>query len=113
VEGKEVRAVCENVAHVYPQRRWHDSVYVVGDDAALRALGRAVKQALSEGRGDCETFAADGEGYGIVGIRLRDPGLWEMLRLPYVGDCAADRREEALGPRELLARLRRALREEG
>lgn len=103
--------VFDNVAHVYPQRLWHDSACVVGDDAALRALGRAVKQALLEGRGVCETFTADGEGYDIVVVRLRDPGLWDLLRLPYVGDCAADRREEAIGPRELLARLRRMARE--
>lgn len=96
----------ENVVHVYPQRRWHEEVYIVGDDAALRRLARAIELALSKGAGALETFAADGEGYKVVVIRLRDPESWELLRLPYMSEYAADKRGDALEPRGLLARLR-------
>jgi len=96
-----------NLAHVYPQRRWHDDACIVGDEAALRGLLKAIEQALARGEGLCETFAADGEGYRLVVIRLRDPGLWDLLRLPYADDRAVDGRKEAIGPRELMVKLRR------
>lgn len=98
-----------NLAHLYSQRRWHDDAFIVADDEALRRLARAVRDALAGGEGACEVFAADGEGYRIRVVRLRDPGLWDLLRLPYGDDCAADRREEAIGPRRLLVKLRREL----
>ncbi|MDI6824664.1 MAG: hypothetical protein QME87_09970 [Bacillota bacterium] len=103
----DVEAGMSNLAHVYPQRRWHDEAYIVGDEAALRRLAKAIKQALAGGQGSCETFAADGEGYEVVVVRLRDPGLWDLLRLPYADDYAVDGRKEAIGPRELLVKLRR------
>ncbi|MEW5933386.1 MAG: hypothetical protein AB1816_07365 [Bacillota bacterium] len=95
-----------NLAHLYSQRRWRDDAYIVADDEALRRLGRAVKEALAGGEGVCDVFAADGEGYQIRIVRLRDPGLWDLLRLPYSDDCAADTRKEAMGPRRLLVKLR-------
>jgi len=105
MEG-DVEVDSTNLAHLYSQRHWHDDAYIVADDEALRRLARAIKDALTGGVGACEVFAADGEGYEVRVVRLRDPGLWDLLRLPYSDDCATDTRKEAMGPRRLLVKLR-------
>ena len=91
-----------DVLHVYGQAFWHDEAYLVGDRRALRKLRAAVTAALNRGRGSCETFANDGEGYEIHVICVDDPATLDRLAVPYHGKHARETSREAVWPDRLL-----------
>lgn len=83
------------VLHVHGQPMWHDSVYIIGNRAALESLRRALDIALLSGKAKLESnvCTSDGEGYRVEVI-LRDKSFddeaWAKARLPYYDDCAKD-----------------------
>lgn len=92
------------MVHVYGQAAWHDTVYIVANAAGLKALKSAAERALFQGSGEVRAFAADGEGYDMVIIRLDGDEEWLRLALPYSEDFAAENRGEAVWPWHLLER---------
>lgn len=95
--------------HLYPQRQWHDTAYVVGDRHALTALRAAIDAALAEGLGAAPGNTTDNEDYRVV-VLLSDPRgkrgrgvAWSDLAPPYYGEGVRDIYADAL--RQTYARL--------
>ncbi|MEW6048032.1 MAG: type II toxin-antitoxin system HicB family antitoxin [Bacillota bacterium] len=91
-----------DVLHVYGQALWHQDVYLVGNRRALRKLRAAVTAALNRGRGSCETFANDGEGYDVHVVCVDDPATLDKLAVPYHGKHAREASRDAVWPDRLL-----------
>jgi hypothetical protein len=65
--------------HVFGADGPHDSVIVVGTDAALRALRDAVDRALTAGRAAARgTLTRDGEGFWAFVIRATEAQMEEV-----------------------------------
>lgn len=92
----------QGTLNVYPQHVWHDDVYIVGNRAALELLAEAVQKALDGGRGQCLSFANDGEGYDVHIVRLEGEETWDRMAVPYTADYAEENRPDALWPCKLL-----------
>jgi hypothetical protein len=73
----------DDVLHIYAQGAWHGDAAICGTRGALEALRAAIDRALTEGKGECEAFVNDGEGYDI-GVRLETSESADKLPLPYV-----------------------------
>lgn len=91
--------------HVYAQQAPHDEAFIVGNREALLALRRAINAALASGQGKADASVADGEGFSIHVI-LQEGDIyspeWLMVAVPYTGDWAAEHREGAVWPHDLL-----------
>jgi hypothetical protein len=67
---------------LYTQGQNHDEAFVVGDRAGLLALRAAIDAALAAGRGGCDAFVSDGEGYRVHVLCL-PPNRMAELQYPY------------------------------
>jgi hypothetical protein len=73
----------DDVLHIFAQSQWHGDAAICGTRTALTNLRDAIQKALDGGKGECESFVNDGEGYDI-GVRLETPESADKLPLPYV-----------------------------
>lgn len=89
--------------HIYAQPYFHTDSFIVGNKEALIELKKAIEEALnsSDGKAECESSVADGEGYDCRIILLNDDKQWDKLRRPYTDDYAKDNRKDAINPHEL------------
>ena len=94
-----------NLLHIYGQEQWHGEAYIIGNRGGLLELKKAIEQALSDNKGetgdDEPVFANDGEGYQTKVIMNNTDWLesfWVKLALPYTGEVASDKREDAVWP---------------
>ena len=101
--------------HLYPQRQWHDTTYVVGDRHALTALRAAIDAALADGLGTALGNTTDNEDYTVV-VLLSDPrgdrrrGIpWSELAPPYSEGMAREVYADAL--RQTYTRLEQHVRD--
>lgn len=73
--------------HIYAQERWHDEAYIAGTREDLEMLRMAIDRALTEGRGQMQAFACDGEGYTAhVIVATEDQA--DAMPVPYTDECA-------------------------
>lgn len=73
--------------HIYAQEIWHDEAYIAGTREDLEMLRMAIDRALTEGRGQMQTFACDGEGY-IVHVVVATEDQADAMPVPYTNECA-------------------------
>lgn len=99
-----------NLLHIYAQEQWHGEAYIIGSRGGLIELKKAIIQALNSGKGetgeDVPIYASDGEGYKIkVTMNNTDwlKPFWDKLAMPYTGEVASDKREDAVWPWKLPA----------
>lgn len=81
--------------HCYEHLAWHDPVYLVGDEQALTDLRQTITEALRSGKGTCQAFTNDGEGYDVT-ILCVSASVADQIRLPYTDEVAA--RKEGIEP---------------
>jgi hypothetical protein len=72
----------KNVLHIFSQVAHHDEAWIVGDEEALKALHKAIGEALENGSGASLNYVADGEGFNTIVIKT-EPMKLDCLKLPY------------------------------
>ena len=87
--------------HIYSPALWHDDAWIAGTPDALEALRDAINVALASGDGACKSFAADGEGFAAIVLRV-DEAVAVTLRVPYTDDVAKDAGEYGRHPSEII-----------
>lgn len=73
--------------HIYAQEMWHDEAYIAGTRADLEMLHMAIGQALTDGHGQMQAFACDGEGYTVHIVSVGDEQA-DAMPVPYTDERA-------------------------
>lgn len=97
----------EPIIHVYAQGCWHDDAYIVANKEGLLALKKAVDEALEKGKGDAFVYAADGEEFTLLVLRIDGglgEGMWPKIAMPYTDKYVSEERPDALWPAVLTGR---------
>lgn len=71
--------------HLYPHAEPRDTAYIVGERAALRALGQALIDASASAVGfeSIELHTADGHAYSVTLICAVAEEEWQTMQTPY------------------------------
>ena len=96
--------------HLYPHSCPQGYAYIVGDPAALRALGDLLKTAASSmvGIESAELFGSDGHNYELRIISKVDEAEWQQLALPGLDLQGAEKLDTVQTFNELLHKNKRA-----
>ena len=92
----------QNFCHVYAAEQWHDNVYIVGDENALRRIKTAIAKALAENHGICTLRPNDYETYQLHILKTTNPTIENKLVLPYREDFAVGESESTIHPFQLI-----------
>lgn len=88
--------------HIYAQEMWHLDAYIAGTREDLEMLRMAIDRALSNGHGQTQAFASDGEGYTVHIVTVSEDQA-EAMPVPYTDECARAQRDAMqFGPWALL-----------
>lgn len=71
------------LCHMYGQRMWHHSAFLVANETALLELREAIDTALKHKESRLGLFPSDGEGYDMYIKCVEDDFDWEKIELPY------------------------------
>ena len=77
--------------HIYGQESRNSPAFIVGNRDGLQVLGQAIDEALTSHAGDAATptvWPSDGEGYGVVVVRLGDAKGLSLMKRQYTLDPA-------------------------
>jgi len=81
--------------HIYGQGVWHDDVYIVGNEIALKKLKNVLDEALINQSHQDNFFINDGEGYSI---KVSNVNNIEKYGVPYSEEMAQEQNLNALFP---------------
>ncbi len=87
---------------VYPQSYQHDYVFILGKKSALENLVQLCDHAMCNSHDSIAYDRAWWETRQLAVICLEDYAKWEKMAVPYSDESAADRREDAIYPKELV-----------
>lgn len=82
--------------HIYGQSFWHEPAFIVGDISGLKALQKAIEDAINNKKGSTELFTGDREGYKLFVIC--DEGDFGKRALPYTDEVASEKDPNAIWP---------------
>ena len=86
--------------HIYAQKQFHDTAYIVGTPEGLKALRDAIDKALGGEVDTClKTTTSDGEEYNLWVVT--ESFMWNFLQMPYT-DKELHNSEKTLPPWELI-----------
>lgn len=85
------------VLHIYGQEFEHTDAVILGNRRGLRALKKAITNALKGTQDKASVFASDGEGY-YVRVMEVDEATSEKLAVPYTDPSSRDAREDTIRP---------------
>lgn len=88
--------------HIYAQEIWHDEAYIAGTREDLEMLRMAIDRALTNGHGQMQAFACDGEGYTVQIVTLTEEQA-DAMPVPYTDEVARAQQDRMkFGPWALL-----------
>ena len=87
--------------HIYAQEIWHDQAYIAGTRETLEMLKLAIDRALSDGQGQMQVFASDGEGYTIHTVVMTEEQA-DKMPVPYTDEIARENSAGKFGPWSLV-----------
>jgi len=92
------------VLHVYSQYSFHDEAVIIGNLKGLKILHETIGKVIENNSHleFGEGMTNDGEGYDIIVIKEEDEDILNRLAVPYSAEYAAENRENAIDPYDLI-----------